>query len=220
MESYYKEFPEEIAGWLWSEKLDGVKAEWNGYRLLTKNGRPINPPAHITASLPEGIAIHGELFAGYGTFTHVAAAVRKGKTGNWAAIEFIAFDFPGKSLAKTEKLCTLYGLKSVKFNLIAGDIDATLSSIADAGGEGVVFRSPNGRQFLKYKPYRDAEATVIGYVTGKRSVSCLTDEGITFNLATRNRPIVRGDRVTYSYMTTYASGKPRQPIFVEVRNYD
>jgi DNA ligase len=54
-----------------------------------------------------------------------------------------------------------------------------LAEICDAGGEGVMLKKPSGlydcersHNLLKYKPYKDAEATVLGYQWGKE-----TDKG-------------------------------------------
>ncbi len=36
---------EEITGWVMSEKLDGIRGYWNGKKLLTRKGLPLNPPS-------------------------------------------------------------------------------------------------------------------------------------------------------------------------------
>jgi DNA ligase-1 len=54
-----------------------------------------------------------------------------------------------------------------------------LSNTLDAGGEGIVIRDPKGEwtpkrvnALLKYKPFDDAEGTVVGFTSGRR-----TDKG-------------------------------------------
>ena len=50
-------------GWLMSEKLDGVRALWDGSRLVSRNGNPFPAPAEWLAMLPP-IALDGELWLG------------------------------------------------------------------------------------------------------------------------------------------------------------
>ena len=45
-----------------SEKLDGVRAYWNGENLYTRNGKHLYPPEWFTAKLPKGFALDGELW--------------------------------------------------------------------------------------------------------------------------------------------------------------
>lgn len=52
--------------------------------------------------------------------------------------------------------------------------DEFLAKVLDQGGEGLMFRNPAAvwtpkrhKGILKYKPFEDAEAIVVGYVTGK-----------------------------------------------------
>ena len=64
-------------------------------------------------------------------------------------------------------------------NEAAKQVEAYLQRVLDLGGEGVVIRNPNAswmpkrhRGILKYKPFEDAEATVIGFTSGRE-----TDKG-------------------------------------------
>ena len=56
---------EEITGWVMSEKLDGIRAYWNGTRLLTRKGLPLRPPPWFTAGFPS-FELDGELWSGRG----------------------------------------------------------------------------------------------------------------------------------------------------------
>ena len=60
-----------------SEKLDGVRARWDGQRLQTRSGQPITPPRWFTRGWPR-MAIDGELWLGAGRFDDVVtpAALR------------------------------------------------------------------------------------------------------------------------------------------------
>ncbi len=48
-----------------SEKLDGIRALWDGKHLYTRNGNRIYAPKWFTESLPE-VHLEGELWAGQG----------------------------------------------------------------------------------------------------------------------------------------------------------
>ena len=59
-----------------SEKLDGVRAYWDGESLTSRGGRPILPPAWFTARFPRQ-PLDGELWMGRGTFERMSAAARQ-----------------------------------------------------------------------------------------------------------------------------------------------
>jgi len=59
----------------------------------------------------------------------------------------------------------------------AAQVEAFLVRVLDQGGEGVVIRDPQAtwvpkrhRQILKYKPYKDSEATVVGFTSGRETL--------------------------------------------------
>lgn len=51
-----------------SEKLDGLRAVWNGKILLSRNGNPFYAPEFFTKDLPKDTVLDGELFLGRGMF--------------------------------------------------------------------------------------------------------------------------------------------------------
>ncbi len=52
---------EDIKGWLMSEKLDGIRAYWNGAQLLTRKGKKIHIPKYFSKNFPP-FALDGELW--------------------------------------------------------------------------------------------------------------------------------------------------------------
>ena len=50
-----------------SEKLDGVRAYWNGQHLLSRGGYPISAPTWFTRNWPD-TPMDGELWIGRGRF--------------------------------------------------------------------------------------------------------------------------------------------------------
>jgi len=49
-----------VTGWVMSEKLDGIRAYWDGKRLLTRSGKVIHAPDWFLKDYPP-FAIDGEL---------------------------------------------------------------------------------------------------------------------------------------------------------------
>ncbi|WP_334019104.1 DNA ligase [Alteromonas sp. S015] len=105
-----------------SEKLDGIRARWNGTELFTRNGNKIFAPPWFTANWPKA-PIDGELWIGRGEFERTASIVLSTLTNielhsvdyaspsnqlsagpvaaphsilskRWAKIKFMAFDIP------------------------------------------------------------------------------------------------------------------------------
>ena len=112
-----------IAGWFASEKLDGMRALWDGgitrgmlcadvpwantekharfkvqpvsTGLWTRYGQPIHAPAYFLNALPKCI-LDGELYAGRNRFQHVVSATKKHEPilSEWEPIRYMVFDSP------------------------------------------------------------------------------------------------------------------------------
>ena len=81
-----------IAGWAMSEKLDGVRAYWDGRKLISRQGHPFSPPAGFTRDFPP-YPLDGELYSRRGAFEQISAAVRSAN-GDWSGIKLHVFDAP------------------------------------------------------------------------------------------------------------------------------
>ena len=112
-----------------------------------------------------------------------------------------------------------------------------LQRVEALGGEGLIVRRADvpyapGRSptILKVKSYLDAEATVIAQLPGKgRNLGRLgallvrMDDGTEFRIgsgfsdAERDQPPPPGTLITFKYYGRYASGIPRFPSFLRVR---
>lgn len=157
-------------GWLMSEKLDGWRAFWDGYTLRTRTWRPIYAPEEITAFLPKGIALDGELWAGRGGFLTMQAIgnVNRPSDPRWAGVKFMVFDCPSTlSVPLEERLMLARKLaagKQVGF-VEQVRVDSTPSMwshfrhVVSNGGEGLVLRRPGSfyefersTEWLKVKP--------------------------------------------------------------------
>lgn len=79
-----------------SEKLDGVRAAWDGRMLRFRSGRPIAAPAWFTGPLPAH-PLDGELWIARGRFDGLSGVVRRDvpDDADWQPVRYLLFDLPG-----------------------------------------------------------------------------------------------------------------------------
>lgn len=174
------------AGYWISEKLDGVRAYWDGEKLFFRSGREIAAPAWFIAGLPRQ-ALDGELWIGRGRFERLSGIVRKGQPVDeeWREVRYRVYEQPGGEgdfsarLARLERLITAAGLAHVEvlpqFRLeTRADLQAKLAEVVKGGGEGLMlhratagYQSGRSRDLLKLKPWDDAEAVVLAHLPGQ-----------------------------------------------------
>ncbi|MDH5394551.1 MAG: DNA ligase [Gammaproteobacteria bacterium] len=169
-----------------SEKLDGVRAYWDGRQLLSRQGNRFNAPEWFTKQLPN-IALDGELWIARSSFDEVSAKVRT-KSNNkagWKNIKYMVFDLPASKQRFTKRL---QQLQTIIQSLHAKHIQAVrqykvashkalmqkLDDTVKSGGEGLMlhsgrsyYKSGRNNDLLKLKKYSDAEAVVIQHLPGK-----------------------------------------------------
>lgn len=169
-----------------SEKLDGVRAYWDGQQLLSRNGYRIHAPAWFTRGLPPQ-PLDGELWMARGAFDQVSAAVRRfpANDDEWRQIGYYVFELPAGEGTFTERLAQLDTLRVVypgqywhrleQFRLAdAVALMKKLDAISEAGGEGLMlhhqdaaYQTGRSDALLKLKRFQDDEAVVVGYSEGK-----------------------------------------------------
>ena len=176
----------DITRYLVSEKLDGVRAFWDGKVLRTRNGNPITAPAWFTENFPPQ-ALDGELWIARGQFDRLSATVRRQvpDDAEWRAVRYLVFELPqapgtfrerAHSLSKlvaTSRTPWLQAVEQFELNNRQA-VDQKLAEILKIGGEGLMLHRADaiyttGRSdvLLKMKLWHDAEATVIAYQPGK-----------------------------------------------------
>jgi len=148
--------PADVAGWWVSEKLDGVRAIWNGSKLLTRNGKDLKAPASFTSGLPKGARLDGELWMGRGTFDHLVSTIQKAGS-DWVGVKFMVFDLAEAGTfedrdAKLQQMEIAHPAELVLHIALQGhdELCSRESAIVAAGGEGCVIRRPGS----PYRPGR------------------------------------------------------------------
>ena len=66
----------DVSGWYMSEKLDGVRAYWDGQQLVSRQGNLFAAPAWFTEKLPP-FELDGELWIARGHFEKTLSIVSK-----------------------------------------------------------------------------------------------------------------------------------------------
>lgn len=169
-----------------SEKLDGVRAVWDGEALRFRSGNPIHAPAWFTRGLP-GQKLDGELWIGRGQFDRLSGIVRKVEPDDaeWRDVKYMLFelpDAPGTFSERVEAMARLVaqtGLPHLhmveQFRVTnALELQRRLDAVVKAGGEGLmlhraeaIYRSGRSDDMLKFKPWDDAEAVVVAHLPGQ-----------------------------------------------------
>ena len=176
----------DLQGYWVSEKLDGVRAYWDGQQLLSRGGNVIAAPDWFLRDFPDQ-PLDGELWMGRGRFAQVSAAIRRlqPKAEEWRQIRFMLFDLPASGVPFSERIIRMrqltrdtgsYHLAMVQqrpatdHEALLADLDRVLA----AGGEGLmlhhgdsVYQAGRTAALLKVKTFQDAEATVVDYTPGK-----------------------------------------------------
>lgn len=176
----------DIASYLVSEKLDGVRARWDGRALWTRSGNRIDVPASFVRDWPAQ-PMDGELWLGRGRFQEISDLVRALHRDDraWRPVRFMAFDLPGDSGHFAKRSVRLQALVATSGSAHLDHIpqrhltsrallDAQLQAVVAGGGEGLMlhhalapYRAGRSDTLLKFKRGLDAEARVIGYRPGK-----------------------------------------------------
>lgn len=169
-----------------SEKLDGVRAYWDGTALYSRQGNRFQVPAWFVKEFPQ-TPLDGELWMGRGTFETLSGIVRRKKLNDkdWRNIRFMVFDLPADSANFEERLRRLKKIfstvKSPQIGLVeqfrvadSAELKAVLRRVVSQGGEGLMLRKADSRHragrsddLLKLKLHEDAEAVVIAHLPGK-----------------------------------------------------
>jgi DNA ligase-1 len=212
-----------------SEKLDGVRAYWDGERLISRGGSVLNAPAWYTAGFPS-VTLDGELWMGRGTFDAVSAAVRRHQPidAEWQQVRYMVFDLPMLDSTFDDRLVELRRivtesespyLKFVEQGRVSTEerLQQRLRAVVSGGGEGLMlhrgsarYRAGRSDDLLKLKLFQDAEARVIAHLPGNGryqgmlgSLLVELPDGRRFRLGTGFNDAERRDPPPLGTLVTY-----------------
>jgi len=199
-----------ITDYLMSEKLDGVRAYWDGKHLYFRSGRLIGAPAWFTERFPAH-PMDGELWIGRAQFERLSGTVRRQQVNDeeWRQIQYCLFEYPLASgdfrqrlqdLQNTVEKLQIPWLRVIPQESIKSieQVEAKLRQLTLQKAEGLVlhrasaeFQSGRSEFVYKLKPQHDAEAKVIAIQAGRGKYQGMmgallleTSEGIRFKLGT------------------------------------
>jgi DNA ligase-1 len=228
---------EPLDQYVWSEKLDGVRAYWNGTNAFgSKMGKPLNVPAEIVDLMPKGIQLDGKLYARGTPLSKINGILRRKapKMADWQAmgLQYHVFDSPfvqGDFSARVVAIKSAVGednpfVKVVEYKPIESEeqLNADFVRIVESGGEGLmlrlvrgVYRAGRTSDLLKIKDIQYDEAIVIQDNDPTDSVRCRLRSGVEFNISCdgAKHPAVGRVLVT-KYKCLNPSGAPREPKYV------
>jgi DNA ligase-1 len=221
--------PVQLSDYWVSEKLDGVRAYWDGKHLISRQGNRFNAPTWFTAGFPD-VPLDGELWGGRGTFEQVSGTVRQltPTDDDWKHVRYMVFDLPVAELTFNQRLVNLTNVLNERaiphLQVVAqfkvkdqSALTAELERVMEEGGEGLMlhrgesfYHASRSDDLLKLKTYDDAEARVIAHLPGKGkytgmmgALSVETPDGRRFKIGTGFTDAVRADPPPIGTWVTY-----------------
>lgn len=241
----YKEH-HDIKNWLMSEKLDGIRAYWNGKELLTRKGKKIYAPKWFTKDFPN-FELDGELWTKRDDFENIQSIVMdKTPSKSWKQITYNIFEVPNEkgdflkrlNLAKNwierKNISHVKVIEQIKIK-DKKHLNNFLEKLILKKAEGVIVKNPKPKYFegrssniLKVKKFSDMEGVVVGInISSKtkvlKSLRVKLENGTIFNLGggftknERKNPPKINDIVTFKYYGFTKYGKPKFASFLRVR---
>lgn len=230
--------------WVMSEKLDGIRAYWDGKHLLSRSGKIIHAPKWFIKDYPD-FEIDGELWTKRDDFDNISSIVRdKIPSNKWHEIKHYIFEVPNAKGGLFQRLEKVKPYENEYIRVLQQIIIKNkqhqknyFNEIISKKGEGIVVRDPNAlyinkrtSKALKVKKFQDTECEITGYTEGKGkyidkvgAIICQLPSKISFKIGSgiddtfRNNPPKIGTTITFKYQNMTKNGKPRFPIYLRIR---
>ncbi len=217
------------ADYLVSEKLDGVRAVWDGSVLHFRSHRTIAAPHWFLAALP-ATPLDGELWLGRHSFDGLSGIVCKQTPDDdeWRYVNYMVFDLPHAPEPFAQRSARIREwvaaaqqpwLKAVEQTTIAdaAGLRTRLNEVVAAGGEGLVLHRADalwapGRSdaLRKLKLAPDEEGRVIAHIAGAGkyqgrmgALLLQTPDGHRFSLGTGFSDAMRANPPPVGTVVTY-----------------
>ncbi|PIE90226.1 MAG: DNA ligase [Acidobacteria bacterium] len=200
----------DVTQYLVSEKYDGVRACWDGRKLVSRRGNTIHAPSWFTEGFPS-CALDGELWLGRGQFEALLSIVSKSSPieEEWKQVRYMVFELPSQTGTFEQRYHKMKFIKSrcrSEFLIIVEqqklkdgfELKRKLENVVSSGGEGLMlhrrdaqYHTGRSTDLLKLKPYFDDEARVVAHHPGKGkykgmlgSIEVETEQGVRFCIGT------------------------------------
>jgi len=185
-------------GWWISEKLDGVRAYWNGKKMYFKDGTEMHPPPGFVVDFPP-VPLDGELWAGRQNFYEVAKAVKSTEVEAWRDVKYLVFDTTQSQMKYEERMEFINKYIPANHSNISqidiwrcksnDDLMYVLAQVEQNGGEGIILRKPQSyyyeqMSFFKLERYDDDDAMVVENLNDSKAMKCRLSNGKEFVLPT------------------------------------
>lgn len=178
-----------VSDYFVSEKLDGVRARWNGKQLVSRNGNVFAAPSWFVSNFPRHV-LDGELWLGRGKYQQTVSVISQQQPHEgWREVKFMVFDLPASPQPFFERYAQMKAfagqslspyLSIITQQRIAShsQLMVLLDDVASRGGEGLMlhhkealYSEGRSANLLKLKKFEDAEAIVVAYKAGKGKYS-------------------------------------------------
>lgn len=167
----YEDYPDvDPTGWWQSEKLDGVRAYWDGTNFISRQGNIFHAPDWFKKDLPDEV-LDGELWVGRKKFDETISIVKSFDSGDrWKAVRYVIFDAPNhggpfeERMAHVRRVCE--NIRNLHINIVMdvmeegccyvvahphkyclglSHLKLDLHEIEQLGGEGLMIRKPGSK---------------------------------------------------------------------------
>jgi DNA ligase-1 len=240
------DYTQNINNWLMSEKLDGIRAYWDGKSLKTRQGNIIFAPRWFTKNFPP-FELDGELWTKRKDFENIQSIVLSHNADKrWESITYHIFEVPnaqGDFIQRLKKAQTWFlNHPTKKVTIIpqhlcqnVRELEEFLEEIIALKGEGVMIKNPKSMyeptrssNLLKVKKFYDMEGKVIGINYRKntkefKSLIIQLPNNIEFNLGNgfsdeqRKKAPKIGSIISFKYYGFTKKGKPKFASYLHER---
>ena len=216
-----------------SEKYDGVRAYWDGKRLISRQGNEYLAPSWFTENFPKD-PLDGELWLARGQFDRLSGIVRKKEPldDEWRLVRYMVFDMPQIEGVFDHRLNEMRLLADMPDWLIIikqwrvrdeAELLSQLDSFVNAKAEGLMlhhgdslYSAKRSDDLLKLKPSFDSEGTVLSYAEGKGKFSGMMGALWVEALITDEKGLAVKQRFKIGSGFTDAERKTPPPIGSEI----
>jgi DNA ligase-1 len=233
-----------ISGWLVSEKLDGVRAYWDGKKLISRSGKIFYPPKFFLQGFPN-FPIDGELWSKRDDFYNIVSIVRSSKNKQrWKELKFNIFEVPNQKggllqrLSVLEQYLKIYNPPYIK---IIGqkklhskkELKDILDNISSKKGEGLVVRKADelyktGRlkTSLKVKKQFDMDCMVVKIdfyekINKVKRIGCRLKNNQIIKIGTGfSKDMLQpkiGDKITFKYYGFTKNHIPKFASYLRIK---